>query len=235
MINLISDNKLIVIVVILAVIAIIAFLSYYYSVKQIVLRRLSKTPHKSRSGFKPNEFLKVSGKALHVKEPLIAPMSRRKCIFYSIKIEKKVSNGKSSHWKTILKEEKIQEFFIDSNGELIIVRPKENPRNFVSYLVKDHKLSSGFLNDPTPDFESYLRQHNISSTNILGLNKSIRYHEGIVEVGEKITVAGIAKWKNLSEPIPNYPYSRIAELESSEAQKLIITDLPQASVVKYKG
>ena len=127
-----------------------------------------------------------------------------------------------------MKEEKFQEFFIDDRGELIIVRPKGTPRNFISYLVKDHKLSSGFLNDPSPEFDSFLRRHFIEPTNILGFNKTLRYREGIIEIGEIITAAGIAKWKNLSEPIPGYPYSRIAELDNTDKHKLIITDLPEA-------
>ena len=70
-------------------IGLIVFLSYYFSVKQIVLRKLSKIPHKPIGSLKTNELTKVSGKALHVKEPLIAPYSQRKCIFYIIKIQQK--------------------------------------------------------------------------------------------------------------------------------------------------
>ena len=223
-----SDNVLIIIPIIIAVVGIIAFLSYYYSVKQVILRVLSRTPVKSVGGMKANEFTKVSGKALHVKAPLIAPLSRRECVFYSIKIQKRVSNGKSTHWKTILKEEKTQEFFIDNNGDYVIVRPVDKPRNYACYLVEDKKTSSGTFNDPTPEFESLLRQYNIEPTNFLGFNKSLRYREGIIEVGERITVGGIAKWKTLREPIPDYPYSKIAELVSEGKQKLLITDDPKA-------
>ena len=54
----------------------------------------------------------------------------------------------------------------------------------------------------------------------------MRYEEGVIEIGEPIVVAGTARWKSLNEPIPEYPYSKIAELESDAKQKLIITDLP---------
>ena len=223
-----SNNVLIIIPIIIVAIGVIAFLSYYYSVKQVILRVLSRTPVKSVGGMKANEFTKVSGRALHVKAPLIAPLSKRECVFYSIKIQKRVSNGKSTHWRTILKEEKTQEFFIDNNGDYVIVRPVESPRNYACYLVEDKKTSSGTFNDPTPEFESILRKYNIEPTNLLGFNKSLRYREGIIEVGERITVGGIAKWKTLSEPIQDYPYSKIAELVSEGKQKLLITDHPKA-------
>jgi hypothetical protein len=226
MIRFAANEIMIIIPIIIFVIGTIVFLGYYFSAKQIVLRKLSKIPLKPATGLKTNELTKVNGKALHVKEPLIAPLSGRKCVFYTIKIEKRVSTGKSSHWKTIINEEKTQEFFLNSNGDFVIVRPTQAPKNYISYLTKDKKTSSGTFNDPTPEFEALLKQYNIEPLNLLGFNKSLRYKEGIIEIDEQITVAGIAKWKTLSEPIPDYHYSKIAELVSDEKVKLIITDLP---------
>ena len=224
---LVTSNELMIIIpIIVVVIGLIAFLGYYFSAKQMVLRKLSKIPLKPATGLKTSELTKVTGKALHVKAPLIAPLSGRECVFYTIKIEKRVSNGKSSHWKTVIKEEKTQEFFINSNGDFVIVRPTQSPKNYISYLVKDKKTSSGTFNDPTPEFEALLKQYNILSVNLLGFNKPLRYKEGVIEIGEEITVSGIAKWKTLSEPIPDYHYSKIAELVSDGKEKLIITDFP---------
>ena len=123
---------------------------------------------------------------------------------------------------------KFQEFFIDNNGDYVIVKPTQVPKNFASYLVPDKKASSGTFYDPTPEFEALLKRYNINSQTYFGFNKPLRYSEGIIEIGEKITVAGIAKWKRLSEPIPGYSYSKIAALESTDKQKLLITDDPKA-------
>jgi hypothetical protein len=175
---------------------------------------------------KTNEFSKITGKALHVKEPLIAPYSKRKCVFYSIKIEQKKKTGKSATWRTLINEEKVQEFFLEKGGDNVIVKPSQNPKNYLSYLVVDNKTSSGTFNDASIKFEKLLEYYNINSKGFFGFNKQLRYKEGIIEVGEEITVAGIVKWKNLKEKIEGYNYSKIAELESSVNQKLIITDLP---------
>ena len=222
-----NNDALIPIILIITVVAVIIFLAYYFNTKQIVIRKLSKIPNKPIGGLKSNQLSKITGKALHVTEPLIAPLSKRKCIFYSITIKQRKSTGKSSHWRTILKEEKVQTFFIDNNGDFTIVKPIQNPKNYISYLVKDKKTASGSFNEPTPEFEALLKDYNIDSTTLFGFNKPLRYTEGIIEIGEKITVAGIAKWKTLSEPLPEYPYSKIATLESTDKQKLIITDLPE--------
>jgi len=217
----------IIVVIVFCVIGIIIFCTYYFSAKNVIIRTLSKIPHKPASSLKTNELSKVSGKALHVKEPLIAPYSNRKCVFYQIIIEQKVSTGKSSHWKTLVKEERFQEFFIQTKNDFVIIKPQEQPKNYICHLVKDKDQSSGAFNDPSPQFVSVLKRYNIDSETFLGFNKRLRYKEGIIAIGEEITVAGIAKWKTLSEPLPEYPYSKIATLESVNKQKIIITDLPE--------
>jgi hypothetical protein len=216
----------VIIILIISAIAIIGFVAYYFNGKQVIIRTLSKIPHKPASSLKTNELSKVTGKALHVEAPLKAPFTERKCVFYQIIIEQKVSNGKSSHWKTLVKEEKFQDFFVDTNGDFVIVKPQELPRNYICHLVKDKEASSGTFDDPTPKFVNLLNRYNINPENYFGFNKRLRYKEGIIAVGERITVAGIAKWKSLNEPLPEYPYSKIATLESEGKQKLIITDLP---------
>ncbi|MEH6534797.1 MAG: hypothetical protein V7719_00280 [Psychroserpens sp.] len=213
--------------IIIAIIGLIGFLAYYFNGKNVIIRTLSKIPHKPASSLKTNELSKVSGKALHVKAPLIAPYTGRKCVFYQILIQQKVSTGKSSHWKTLVKEESFQEFFVDTNGDFVIVKPQSQPQNYICHLVKDQKQSSGSFNDPTPQFVSLLKRYNINPETYFGFNKSLRYSEGVIEIGERITVAGVAKWKTLSEPLPEYPYSKIAALESEGKTKLIITDLPE--------
>ena len=204
----------------------IGFAIYYFNTKQIVVRKLSKITHRPIGSLRTNELSKITGKALHVKEPLVAPFSKRPCIFYSINIEQKKSNGKSTYWKSIVKEEKFQEFFVERSGNYVMVQPTQMPKNYINYLVVDNKTSSGTFNDPTSEFEKLLNKYNITSKGLFGFNKSLRYNEGIIEVGEQITVAGIAKWKTLSQPIEGYNYSKIAALESTDKQKLIITDLP---------
>jgi hypothetical protein len=221
-----SSSAFIVPIIIISIAASIGVLIYYFNTKQRIIRILSKLPIKQIGSLRNHEFTRFSGKALHVKEPLIAPFSKRKCIFYVMKIEKKKSNGKNSYWDTLIKEEKIQEFFLEKNGDFAIVRPSLDPKNYISHLVVDKKANSGTFNDPTPEFNALLKQYNIDSEGFFGFNKSLRYSEAIIEIGEQITVAGIAKWKSLKEPIEGYSYSKIAELESTDKQKLIITDLP---------
>lgn len=215
------------VVIVLSIVGVIAFIIHYFSAKNVIIRTLSKIPNKPSSSIKTNELSKVTGKALHVKDPLIAPYSNRKCVFYQIIIEQKVSSGKSSHWKTLVKDEKSQEFFIETKNDFVIVNPTHYNINYICHLVKDKEQGSGTFNDPTQQLQRVFNRYGIEAETFLGFNKRLRYKEGIIAIGEEVTVAGIAKWKTLSEPIPEYPYSKIVSLESTDKQKLIITDLPE--------
>ncbi len=204
---------------------IIVFYIYYSSNKQTIIRTLSKLPQRQMNNIRTNEFTKITGKALAINKPFSAPYSKRKCVFYKIKIEEKRSSGKSSYWKTLVKEERFQEFYIKQNDEYAIVKLNQHPKNFKNYLVVDKKKNSGTFNDANPKFEALLNSYNINSTGFLGFNKTLRYTEAIIEIGENITAAGIAKRETLKKPIRGYSYSKIIALKSSEKQEIIITDL----------
>lgn len=221
-----------IIILVILSFAIIVFLFIYYSKKQIIIRTLKKIPFTRIGNIQTNRLTKTTGKAQAIEEPLIAPYSKRNCVFYTIKIEQEKKNGKSSHWENLINEEKIQSFFIEKDSDLIMINPTQNPKNYKSYLVVDKKVTSGIFNNASPKFESILKQYDIESTGLFGFNKTLRYTEAIIELGEEITVAGIAKWKNLDKPIPGYSYSKIATLISNQKQKLIITDLPKEKVSK---
>ncbi|NMH89152.1 hypothetical protein [Flavivirga algicola] len=165
---------------------------------------------------------------MQVQEPFVMPFSKRKCVAYIFEIREKIKSGKNSRWNTLVKKEDVQDFFIEKDGELVMVKPSQETSNYSSYMVRDKQVSSGTFNDPTPEFLKLLDAFGIESENWFGFNKTLEYTERIIEIGEIITVGGIAKWKTLKEPIGGYTYSKIAALESTVNQKIIITDHPKA-------
>ncbi|WP_299884016.1 hypothetical protein [uncultured Lacinutrix sp.] len=211
----------IIIFIILLVTGVLLFLGYYYSKKNTILRELKKTRKKQIPNVKENEYAKVIGKALHVHEPLIAPLSGRKCVYYYVHIQKK---GDKS-WHTFIKEEQAQDFFIEVNSEMAIIKPDNFPKK--TFVVEDFKTKSGSFNDATPELERFLNKHGKESKGFFGFNRQLRYKEGIIELQENIAVKGIGKWKPLKEPIEGYNYSKILTLTGTENKKLIITDLPE--------
>ena len=217
-----------IIILVVCVIALIAFLIYYFLPKTIILRRLKKLPYSKIGSLQNHKYSKIEGKALNVETPLIAPLSKRKCVYYKIMIQKKVSSGKSSHWSTVVEEDLIQDFFVEQAGERLLIFPKNKPKNYYDYLVTDKTTNSGSFNDPTPEFKALLKKYNIDSEGFFGFNKQLRYYESIIEVGERITVAGFVKWVAFENPIADYNYSRVASLVAKNKTKILITDSPKA-------
>ncbi|XMO88177.1 hypothetical protein AAFN75_07750 [Algibacter sp. AS12] len=222
-------------IVIIAVMlfSIIAYLIYYYSPKTIILRRLKNLPNQRIGSLKTKTYSKIEGKALQIDTPLTAPLSKRKCVFYKMVIQKKVRSGKNSRWKTIINEEKIQDFFIEKTGERLVVLPTTNPKNYYDYLVTDKTASSGLFKELTPEFEAVLQSYNIKSDTLFGFKRQLRYKESIVEVGERIVVAGYVTWEKLDNPVKDYNYSNIAAIRANGKDKILITDSPAAQKPKH--
>lgn len=219
------EKELLIPIAIVVVVITVIVIAHYFSKKNRILRELKKTRRKAINSIRENEYVKIIGKAKYVKEPLVAPLSGRKCIYYQVIVEQKADKS----WRTIIDDVKFQDFFVQTNTEMAIVKVSDLANSSKQvHLVKDFKESSGFLKDPTIKFDNYLEKHGKKSLSFLGLNKSMRYKEGIIALDEDIAVKGIANWKALNQTIEGYSYSRILTLSGNEKEKLLITDEPEA-------
>lgn len=219
------DPDVLVPILMFILVGVIIVLFIYFEDRRRFLREMKKTPRTSISRATNGEYSKIVGVAKNVQEPMKAPLSNRSCIFYHVKVEqKRDKNG----WSTIIDDMSNADFFIESGDEMAIVK-MDQPYTFRKIILqKDHIKNSGFLNDANEKLEAYLRRHNKKSTYAIGLNKSLRYSEGIIELDETVAVKGVAKWKGLKDMIPGYNYSKILTLEGSKDQKLLISDLKEA-------
>jgi hypothetical protein len=209
------------IVIVMAFIAIVVF-SRLFSMKAKIKRKLKKSELKKIANFKSGESAKIIGKVELVDDPLIAPLSKRRCSFYYVHVQQKVSSGKSSRWKTIINEEVSSRFLIRDDTDCAFI----NDNNLKCYIVQDRNYSSGFMNDATEDLEEYLNRKDFKSEGFLGFNKTLRYKEGVLEDGEDIAVFGKGVWKDAS--VLNLPdkYSRILEITSTNDEAVYLSDDP---------
>ena len=206
-------------------IAVLIIVGIFFSDKHRILRELKKVRRKQIHSVRENEYVKIIGKAKHAGEPLIAPLSKRKCVYYDVKIEEK----RGKHWKIMVDDVLFQDFFISTGTENAILslhaQRKDTKR---IHLVTDHSLNSGTFKNTNPEVEQYLQQKGNKSTGFLGMNKTLRYKESIIELDEEIAVMGIGKWQTIDTPIDGYSDSRILTLTGSKKQKLLVTDEPKA-------
>jgi len=206
----------VILILIFIVIGIIVLVSVF-SKKATVKRKLNKTPSKKISEFKNNDIAKVVGRVDCISTPLLAPLSNRKCAYYYIKVEKRVNSGKNTSWQKIIEEEIYDNFIIrDGTGTAII-----NTNNIKSYLVVDAKYRSGFFDDATSRLEEYLNKHGHESVGFLGFNKTIRYKEAVLELGEQVAVVGLGKWTETSEFLPK---ERVLQITSNNEMPVYLSD-----------
>jgi hypothetical protein len=209
------ESPIIFILIVAVIVIIVLFNSF--TKKAIVKRKLRKTPSKKISEFENGNIAKVVGRVDCINSPLIAPLSNRKCAYYYIKVEKRVSTGKNSHWKKIIEEEIYNNFIVrDGTGTALI-----KTDNIKSYLVVDAKYRTGLFDDATARLEKYLNTHGHESVGFLGLNKTIRYREAVLELGEQVAVVGSGQWIEDSELFPN---KRVLKITSFNEIPVFLSD-----------
>ena len=223
------DPKPLIFIGIALVIAGIAFANYYFSRKAIVKRKLKKATGKKISDFISGDIAKVVGKVEYAGKPLTAPLSGRTCAYYYVLIEERVSNGKSSHWNKLIEEEVAGSFVVRDGRSCAHISCEK----VKSYLVEDREYSSGFGNDATEVLEKYLNDHGEKSEGFLGMNKAIRYKEGVLEEGELIAAIGRGEWKSASQVQLPDSFGRVLALSSTEEEPIYLSDDPDTVSTTY--
>lgn len=139
--------------IVVAIVLLIVVISYYFSKEKTILRALSKIKVTEISKCRQNDYVKLKGKAVSGKEPLLSPFSKRPCVSYFVQVQRRNKNG----WYTIIKEERFQDFFLEqNNGERAMIKPGNIHYNFKkSFFEIDHENQSGFGNDAKPHLEAF--------------------------------------------------------------------------------
>lgn len=170
---------------ILLVVGIVALARWWYSTAQQVKRALRKTPRTNVRDARDGDLVKIVGQLRYLHEPVIAPISGRRCAYFEARVERK--HGKNS-WVEVAREVGGAEFLVeDSTGRAVV-----DPVLVETAVVEDSTGRSGFLNDPSDRLASFLARHDVASTTLLGFNRTMRYREGVFEEGETVAVLGVA-------------------------------------------
>jgi len=204
-----------------------AWAFWYYSDEQQIRRTLRKTPTKRIQELRDDELGKVVGRARGLSETLESPLTYRRCVYFIAVVEEHRSSGKSSYWKTIIRETRGVPFMLeDDSGRAIIDATAAR----VS-LDFDGKSQSGTFDDPTPAEQAFLARHGQKGQGWI-FNKGLRYREAVIEDGETIAVLGAGT----REPDPDAPPTEAyrgdvptrLRLTSSRKYPLVISDDPSA-------
>lgn len=200
----------------------------FFNKKAIVKRKLKKAGQKKISEFRSGDTAKLVGRVGFVEHPLIAPLSGRKCAVYYVHVEERVASGKTTRWRTLIEEEVWSKFVIKEGDKYAFI----NDKNLKCYIVEDRNFRSGFMNDASARLEKYLNNKTYESENFLGLNRTIRYQEGVLENNEQIAVFGKGVWKDAAQLGLPDTYGKVLEITSNNGEAVYVSDDPATAKQK---
>ncbi len=212
-------------IVILIVIGAIGVLGWYFGATQRLKRQLKAAKPWSLSELPEDTHGRVIGEARAIGEHLAGPLTGRPCVYYIAIVEEQRSTGRSSYWRKVATETRGVPFMIeDGTGRAIV-----DPNGAQVALDFDGNSRSGTFNKADPIQEAFLARHGQNSEGWV-FNKTLRYREAMIEIGEKISILG----SGTREPDPHAapeaayrgaPATRL-RLTSSPRFPLIISDDP---------
>jgi hypothetical protein len=130
----------------------------------------------------------VVGK-VHTIETIRGPFSDKECVYYKYSVQEPKKDKKGhTHWRIVASGSKAVRFLLkDDTGE-VTVDPKDAQ---IEVHVKE-SFSSGFNKEPPERIKKFLEDNKISYKGWF-FNKSMKYHEVMIEKGDKLYILGTAK------------------------------------------
>lgn len=186
------------------------------------LRRARVTPLRDvRDG-----VARVTGRLGYAGEPLVAPLTGRRCAYYEVWVEQPGPGGSR---RTILHQTAGQDFCLrDDTGKALV-----EIDGALFAVVKDAHTRSGTGADKGAHLEAMLARHQAKPASSM-YHDELRYREGVLEEGEHVSVLGKATWEPDPEPGAESrdggyrePPMRLV-FSSPGAFKLLVSDDPAA-------
>jgi hypothetical protein len=196
---------------------VLTFLRLYNLNEEKVRRALKKLSEKRIVDFADGETARITGKVVLVDTPLIAPLTKRRCCYYYAIVEREY---KAESWETIAQEEDKKRIVLyDGTGYALI-----ETEIVTGSVLGDANYSSGTFKDATPQLEAFLDKYEKVSTNLLGLNKTLRYQEGVLAENETVYVAGIGHWSTPQKYGLNIPSEKLLVISAGDKDVVYLTD-----------
>lgn len=210
------------------VIAVVFGASWHFSENQTIRRQLRKAPMKRIAELGDDQLGKVVGRARGLVETLEAPLTGRRCVYFSVTVEEHRSNGKTHQWRTVIREARGVPFMLEDNSGRALIDATA-ARIAVDF---DDKSQSGTFDDPTPAEKAFLERHGQKGQGWL-FNRKLRYREAVIAEGETIAVLGAGTREPDPDAPPTEAYRGDAptrlRLTSSRKHPLVISDDPSTT------
>ena len=191
-------------------------IGWYFSAANRLKRELRGARRYSLAELPEETRGRVVGSAQQLDYTLEAPLTGRACLYYVATVEQHQSTGRSSYWKTIIREEQGVPFVLsDGTGHAIV-----DPRAAKVALDVDSRGNSGTFDSPTERESAFLARHGTTAQGLI-LSKRLRYREAVIAVGETVAILG----SGVREPDPTAPPQ--AAYRGDQPTRLRMTSSPR--------
>jgi len=164
----------------IALLATPAVVRWFASEPRKVRRALKEAPLVAIAAFPDGGTARVAGRATPIQPALTAPLSGRPCVYYEVIVDE-YDEG----WSRLVHEAAGVRFAIeDDTGRAIV-----DPTHVRIDLRQDHKEGTGLFRDADALHEDFLARHGHTSNGYFA-NKTIRYRESAITVGERVNAFG---------------------------------------------
>ncbi|MFT5353969.1 MAG: hypothetical protein ACI9KE_001169 [Polyangiales bacterium] len=186
-------------------------------------RRILKLPIGESIAQTPqNQDVRVSGTLAYVegKAPLTAPISNRPCAAWRVIVEERRKHSNQSGWRKVIDDSASTDFALeDESGRAIV-----DGTALSLALNFDASGGQGFLNPASPGLKAFMEARGVGTHGMI-LKKTLRAREGILELGETVTVAGNGTFMNDPSGQSGYRgHAKLLHVKALSTGKLLASD-----------
>lgn len=189
---------------------------FYKGLHELRLRRLIQNTPTSKIRSMSMGLVELKGNARFNGAPLISPISKKECVFYSYIVEEYRNAGKHSRWVKIAGKKSGGKFCIEDDTGKVLIDPTKIRADYkIDLKTQTSRLS--------PDLDKFLQTKGYKTTGIF--RRQFRCKETFVEDGDEIYVlAKTSKIENGSIEITGEKcnYSYISDRKEGELSKSLI-------------
>lgn len=175
--------------------------------------------------------VRITGTVAYVDEggPLVAPISGRPCAAWQVLIEELVfeEGRKEPRWRRIMGEVKSRDFYVEDDTACAKVDGSQLDLLLTFDVHGEHRPG---ISEPHPRLAQLLYEEGLIHTTgmLVGCDKHVRYKEGILEAGERVSVVGRSTLeRDLSRPGDGYrDVAMRKHIKTLHDGRLLVTDDP---------
>jgi hypothetical protein len=163
----------------------VTWLLKYFANDAVTNRALQKAPVVRIAEFPAAGVARVIGTVTPTEEQLVSPLTKRPCVHYHLIVEeKRVGSRNRTYWADVINEADSRDFCVsDGCGKALVSMSDAEVA-----VTKDGHNLSGLSGRAAPDsLEKLLSDRCLRSKDF---KRGLRYTEGVIEPGERVTVMG---------------------------------------------